>query len=141
MPLTWIGVVVMLVLTHTTLQITALVGLIILVGIVVNNGIVLVDYIKQLLERGMNLVEAAAEAARSRLRPVLMTAATTILAMIPLALELGEGSELWSPMARTVIGGLTVSTFLTLLVIPTVYVLLLSWLHRGDPKYRGAPEN
>ncbi len=139
MPLTWIGVVVMLVLTHTTLQITALVGLIILVGIVVNNGIVLVDYIKQLLEKGMNLVDAAAEAARSRLRPVLMTAATTILAMIPLALELGEGSELWSPMARTVIGGLTVSTFLTLLVIPTVYVLLLSFLHRKEPQYRGTP--
>ncbi|MDD5305676.1 MAG: efflux RND transporter permease subunit, partial [Deltaproteobacteria bacterium] len=129
-PVMWIGVAAMLILTRTTLQITALIGLIILVGIVVNNAIVLVDYLKRLRERGMPLVEAALEAGRARLRPVLMTACTTTLAMVPLALQLGEGSETWSPMARTVIGGLAASTILTLFIVPIVYVMIAGFLDR-----------
>jgi HAE1 family hydrophobic/amphiphilic exporter-1 len=102
----------------------ALVGIIMLVGIVVNNGIVLVDYINQLRERGLELFDAILEAGRVRMRPVLMTASTTILAMLPLALGLGESGESWAPMARSVMGGLTVATILTLVVVPVIYAML-----------------
>jgi len=123
-PLAFIGVVLGLFVTGTSMSVTALIGGILLVGIVVNNGIVLIDYINQLREKhGMELKEAIIEGGRTRLRPVLMTAVTTILSMIPLALGLGAGSEVWAPMARAVIGGLTVSTFLTLLIVPTLYLI------------------
>jgi HAE1 family hydrophobic/amphiphilic exporter-1 len=92
-----------------------------LVGIVVNNGIVLVDYINQLRERGLPLIEAILKGGAVRMRPVLMTALTTILAMLPLALGLGESGESWAPMARSVMGGLTVATALTLIVVPVIY--------------------
>jgi len=94
-----------------------------LVGIVVNNSIVLVDYTNLLRQRGRGIFDAAKEAGRVRFRPVLMTASTTILAMIPLALEIGPGAENWAPMARSVIGGLLAGTFITLLVIPVIYTL------------------
>ncbi|MBN1155800.1 efflux RND transporter permease subunit [candidate division KSB1 bacterium] len=122
-PLSFIGVALSLLLTGTTLTVMAIVGIIMLVGIVVNNGIVLVDYMNQLREEGVELVDAAIEGGRTRLRPVLMTALTTILAMIPLALGLGESGENWAPMARSVIGGLTAATFLTLIIIPILYIL------------------
>jgi len=96
------------------------------VGIVVNNGIILVDAGNQLRQQGLGTVPAMAQAARQRLRPVLLTSLTTILSMVPLALELGEGAASWSGMARAVIGGLTVATALTLLVVPTMYTLLSS---------------
>jgi len=101
----------------------ALVGLVMLVGISVNNGIVLVDYINQLRNKGIELYKAVEEGSTARMRPVIMTAATTILGMVPLAIGLGTGSETWSPLAKAVIGGLTATTFLTLVVIPVLYIL------------------
>jgi HAE1 family hydrophobic/amphiphilic exporter-1 len=118
-----IGVFVALFITGTTLSVMALVGLVMLAGIVVNNGIVLVDYINQLRRQGIPLYEAVEKGGRIRLRPVLMTALTTILGMIPLALELASGSENWAPLARAVIGGLTTSTILTLFIIPIIYII------------------
>ncbi len=123
-PLAVVGVVAVLFITGTSLSVIALIGVIMLAGIVVNNSIVLVDYINQLRERGFSMREAVFNGGQTRLRPILMTALTTILALIPLALGLGSGGESWAPMARTVIGGLTASTFLTLLVIPVIYTYL-----------------
>ncbi|MCF7882367.1 MAG: efflux RND transporter permease subunit, partial [Candidatus Marinimicrobia bacterium] len=121
-PLAFIGVLWGLFVTGTTLSVTALIGGMLLVGIVVNNGIVMIDYINQLREKhGYSLTDAILEGGRRRLRPVLMTAVTTILAMLPLAFGVGASAETWSPMARSVIGGLTVATVLTLVVIPTLY--------------------
>jgi len=123
-PLAVVGVVGSLLITGTSLSVIALIGVIMLAGIVVNNSIVLVDYINQLRERGLSIREAVLNGGETRLRPVLMTALTTILALLPLSLGLGSGGESWAPMARTVIGGLTASTFLTLLVIPVIYTYL-----------------
>jgi CzcA family heavy metal efflux pump len=123
-PLGFIGVIWMLLLTHTTLSIISFMGVITMIGIVVSNGILLVDYANKLQERGLSLHEAVVRAGRTRLRPILMTATATILGMIPMALGLGEGAETNMPLARAVIGGLTVSTGLTLLVIPVLYMLI-----------------
>ncbi|HDQ44675.1 MAG TPA: efflux RND transporter permease subunit [bacterium] len=120
-PLSLIGVALGLLVTGTTLSVMSLVGMIMLVGIIVNNGIVLVDYTNQLRDRGHSLFEAIHLAGEARMRPVLMTALTTILAMFPLSLGLGESGENWAPMARSLIGGLTVGTLLTLVVIPVIY--------------------
>lgn len=122
-PLSIIGVVVFLAITGTTFSVMALVGVVMLVGIAVNNGIVLVDYINQQRRKGMELLEAVEFGCKARMRPVLMTALTTILGMVPLAIELGEGAETWSPLARAVIGGLSATTLLTLIVVPVVYVI------------------
>lgn len=122
-PLSIIGVMLGLVVTGTNLNVMALIGVVMLVGIIVNNGIVLVDYMNQLRRSGMGLFEAVEKAGEIRLRPVLMTALTTILGLFPLALGLGESGESWAPMARSVMGGLTVGTVLTLLVVPVMYVL------------------
>ena len=92
-----------------------------LFGIVVKNGIVLIDYTKLCRERGMSAIQASITAAKSRLRPVLMTTLTTILGMVPMALDKGEGSEMWRPLGVSVIGGLTVSTLLTLVLVPVLY--------------------
>jgi HAE1 family hydrophobic/amphiphilic exporter-1 len=123
-PMSFIGVAFALLITGTDLSVMALVGIVMLVGIVVNNGIVLVDYINQLRERGYALFDAIMEGGKVRMRPVLMTATTTILAMFPLSLGLGESGESWAPMARSVMGGLTVASVLTLLVIPVVYAMV-----------------
>ncbi len=120
-PFSFTGVILALFITNTTLSVIAGLGAVLLIGIVVKNGIVLVDYINLMRDRGYEMVEAIALSGRSRLRPVLMTALTTILGMLPLALSRGEGSEVWSPMGITVIGGLVFSTFLTLLIVPVVY--------------------
>ena len=122
-PLSVIGVFFFLFITGTTISVMALVGLVMLVGIAVNNGIVLVDYTNQLRRSGTELYESVKQAAAARMRPVLMTALTTILGMVPLAMELGSGSETWTPLARAVIGGLTTTTLLTLVVIPILYIL------------------
>ncbi|MDZ7261446.1 MAG: efflux RND transporter permease subunit [candidate division KSB1 bacterium] len=122
-PLSLIGVALGLLLTGTDLTVMSLIGIIMLVGIVVNNGIVLVDYINQLRGRGRELFEAIKEAGQVRMRPVLMTALTTIFGMLPLALGLGESGESWAPMARSVMGGLTVATVLTLIVVPVIYAV------------------
>jgi HAE1 family hydrophobic/amphiphilic exporter-1 len=123
-PLAAVGVALALWLTDTRLSVIVFIGLIMLAGIVVNNAIVLVDLINQLRERGMERVEAIREAARLRLRPIMMTTLTTVLGLFPMALGLGEGSEMRTPMAITVIGGLLTSTFLTLVVVPVMYSLL-----------------
>ncbi len=122
-PLGIIGVIWMLLLTHTTLSIISFMGVITMIGIVVSNGILLVDYANKQQARGLGPIEAVLQAGRIRLRPILMTALATILGMIPMAVGLGEGSETNMPLARAVIGGLTVSTGLTLLLIPVLYVL------------------
>lgn len=122
-PLSLIGVTWMLLVTGTTLSIISMIGVIMLVGIVINNSIVLVDYINLLRLRGQGVLEAVREAGTIRFRPVLMTAFTTILAMTPLALEIGPGAENWAPMARSVIGGLLAGIFITLLIIPVIYTL------------------
>jgi HAE1 family hydrophobic/amphiphilic exporter-1 len=129
-PLAMTGVILMLAITGTAISVTALIGLILLSGIVVNNGIVMIDYIKVLQARGMSRMDAVIQGAARRLRPILMTAGTTILSMVPLALELGAGSETWSPMARTVIGGLTFSTVLMLFVVPSLYYVINSMIER-----------
>jgi hydrophobic/amphiphilic exporter-1 (mainly G- bacteria), HAE1 family len=123
-PLALVGAVWALWLTGTTVSVVAFIGLIMLAGIVVNNAIVLVDLINQLRRAGQELAAAIVEAGRARLRPILMTTLTTTLGLLPMALGFGEGAEVRAPMAITVIGGLVVSTLLTLLVIPVVYSLL-----------------
>jgi HAE1 family hydrophobic/amphiphilic exporter-1 len=117
------GVILAFVLTGSTLNMMSFVGIIMLVGIVVKNGIVLVDYINLNRGRGLGVIQAVVRGGKSRLRPVLMTTLTTILGMMPLALSVSQGSELWKPMAITVIGGLTVSTIFTLVIVPTVYAV------------------
>jgi HAE1 family hydrophobic/amphiphilic exporter-1 len=123
-PLALVGAVLALFLTGTTVNVVAFIGVIMLAGIVVNNAIVLVDLINQLQAQGMEKISAIMEAGRARLRPILMTTLTTALGLLPMAIGFGEGSEVRTPMAITVIGGLLVSTLLTLLVIPVVYSLL-----------------
>ncbi|MEG0463042.1 MULTISPECIES: efflux RND transporter permease subunit [Bacteroides] len=115
------GILMALYFTNSTLSVMSLLGGIMLIGIVVKNGIVLIDYITLCRERGMAVLNSVVTAGRSRLRPVIMTTATTILGMVPMAIGGGQGSEMWSPMAITVIGGLAVSTILTLILIPTLY--------------------
>ena len=118
------GVFIALWLTNTPLSLIALIGAIMLVGIVTKNGIVLVDYMNLLVERGSSLADAVIEGGKSRLRPVLMTSLTTILGMVPMALGIGEGSEIWQPMGISVVGGLLVSTLLTLFIVPSLYAML-----------------
>ena len=123
-PLALVGAVLALFITGTTINIVALIGVIMLAGIVVNNAIVLVDLINQLRAQGSERFDAIMEAGSARLRPILMTSLTTALGLLPMALGFGEGSEVRTPMAITVIGGLIVSTLLTLIVIPVVYSLM-----------------
>jgi CzcA family heavy metal efflux pump len=118
------GVIVMLFLTGTTLSITSFMGVIMLLGIVVSNGVLLVDYTNVLRRRGIELHEAVVKAARTRLRPILMTSLATVFGLLPMALGLGTGGETNAPLARAVIGGLTVSTVLTLFLVPTLYTML-----------------
>ena len=123
-PLMVIGVAVSLWLTGTLLGITAVIGILVLVGIVVNNGIVLVDYINQKKAEGDSTYDAILMGAQDRLRPILMTALTTMLGLLPLALGIGEGTEMNQPMAIVVIGGLLTSTLLTLFIVPIIYSLI-----------------
>ena len=123
-PLAFFGSVIGLKLLNISVSVVVFLGLIMLAGIVVNNAIVLLDLINQLRERGMDRISAIREGARLRLRPIMMTTLTTVLGLLPMALGLGEGSEMRTPMAITVIGGLLTSTMLTLLVVPVMYSLL-----------------
>ena len=122
-PFAFSGVAIALWLTNTTLSVISGIGAVMLIGIVVKNAIVLVDFINLMRERGNELYEAIAISGRSRLRPVIMTSATTILGMLPLAMSKGTGSELWSPMGIAVIGGLVFSTLVTLVLVPVVYAI------------------
>ncbi|MFO0761160.1 MAG: efflux RND transporter permease subunit [Byssovorax sp.] len=123
-PLGITGVYAMLWATGTTLSVNSFMGIIMMVGIVVSNGVLLVDFANVLRARGHSLEEATVEACRTRLRPILMTTIATILGLIPMALGIGEGSETNLPLARAVIGGLTVSTFFTLFLVPSIYTAL-----------------
>ncbi|MFD1416329.1 efflux RND transporter permease subunit [Oceanobacillus jeddahense] len=123
LPTTIIGVIGGLFITNISLSVAGFIGIIMLAGIVVNNSIVLVDYINILRRRGIDRLEAIIEAGRSRLRPILMTSLTTILAMIPLGLGIGEGAELQQPLAVTIIFGLTVSSIFTLFFVPVIYLI------------------
>lgn len=123
-PLALIGVIIFLYLFNIPVSVVVFLGLIVLTGIVVNNAIVLVDYINQLREAGMQKIEAIIEAGKARLRPIVMTTATTVLGLLPMALGFADGAEIRRPMAITVIVGLIASTVLTLVIIPTVYSLV-----------------
>lgn len=120
-PFTLVGVVLAFLATGLTLSVTTFIGVIMLMGIVVNNGIVLVDYTNMLRKRGYSLYDAVTEAGRSRLRPILMTTLTTILGMLPMALSKGMGKEMYSPLGVTIIGGLLVSALISLILIPAIY--------------------
>jgi HAE1 family hydrophobic/amphiphilic exporter-1 len=135
-PFAFTGVALALFLTHTTLSVISGIGAVLLIGIVVKNAIVLVDFINLMRDRGNELYDAIAISGRSRLRPVLMTSATTILGMLPLALSKGSGSELWSPMGIAVIGGLVISTLVTLVLVPVVYAIFVR--KSGRKKYLAA---
>jgi len=124
MPMAVAGVVVTLLLTGTSISVMVLIGLIVLAGIVTNNGIVLVDYANQLRARGVPKVEALIQAGQVRMRPILMTALVTVLGLLPMSLGIGEGAEMRAPLALTLMGGLTSATLLTLIVLPVVYVTL-----------------
>jgi HAE1 family hydrophobic/amphiphilic exporter-1 len=124
LPTALIGIILSLFITGRALSVPAFIGIIMLVGVAVSNAIVFVDYLKQQLEKGMERDQAIIETGRVRLRPILMTAFSTILAMLPLALGLGEGGEYQAPLATVVIGGLLVSTLITLILVPVVYSIL-----------------
>ena len=122
-PFTFIGVILGFILTGTTLSVISYLGIIMLMGIVVNNAIVLISYIIILRGRGYSMYEAVTESGRQRLRPVLMTTITTLAGLLPLAISRGEGSETWQPLGITMIGGLTISTLITMLFVPTMYAI------------------
>lgn len=123
-PFTLVGIILAFFITGTTLSVVTFIGLIMLVGIVVNNGIVLVDYANMLVQRGYSIRDAVMEAGRSRLRPVLMTSMTTILGMLPMALSTGMGKEMYAPLGITIIGGLLISMLVTLILVPTAYAFM-----------------
>src|SRR5262244_513932 len=132
-PLGITGVFLMLYLTGTTLSVNSFMGIIMMVGIVVSNGVLLVDFANVLRRRGKPLVEATIEAGRTRLRPILMTTIATIFGLLPMALGIGEGSETNLPLARAVIGGLAVSTVFTLFLVPCLYTVLDRFAKRSSP--------
>src|SRR5947209_7584284 len=132
-PLSAVGVILALFLSGRAFGLTAFVGLLMLVGIVVKNGILLVDYTNILRDRGLNRDDAVLQAGPTRLRPILMTTSAAVLGMMPLAIGLGAGSETQAPMATAVIGGLLTSTLLTLFVVPTVYTLFDDLAQRFGP--------
>jgi HAE1 family hydrophobic/amphiphilic exporter-1 len=123
-PLSLIGIVSIYLVTRTIFNVLTAVGLLVLLGVIVNNGIVLVDYTNLLRKRGYSLHDACVEAAGNRLRPILMTTLTTVFGLIPMAFFPGEGSELVAPIGKTVLGGLTIGTLMTLFLMPTVYAVL-----------------
>ena len=135
-PLGIIGAVLALVLTGHSVNVVGMIGAVMLAGIVVKNAIVLIDAVNMLRSEGMSREDALVEAGLRRMRPILMTTATTILGLLPMAVGLGEGAELRAPLAVTVIGGLSVATLLTLVVIPVVYTLLdrMAFARAGTPE-------
>ena len=133
-PMGFPGVILILFLTDTTLSTTSMMGIIMMLGIVVSNGVLLVDYTNVLRRRGRELHDAAVTAARTRLRPILMTSLATVLGLLPMAIGWGTGGETNAPLARAVVGGLSVSTTLTLFLVPTIYVILEERFPRHEDK-------
>ena len=134
-PFAFVGVILGLMITGTPLGVMGMIGILILMGIVVKNGIVLIDYTILMRERDFSIEEASVIAAKSRLRPILMTTLTTVLGMIPMAIGQGEGSEMWRSLGMVVAWGLSISTVVTLVIIPTVYASMASWqLRRAQRK-------
>ena len=131
LPLSLVGVVLILLITGDTLNLMSLIGVILLMGIVAKNAILLIDFAKWNHEKGMPLRDALIEAGRVRLRPILMTTVALIAGMIPVALGYGEGADFRAPLGRAVIGGTITSTFLTLLVIPTIYEIIVEWREKA----------
>jgi multidrug efflux pump subunit AcrB len=134
------GSAIALWMTDTPLSLMALIAIVMLVGIVVKNGIVMVDFTNLLRERGVGMYEAVLEAGKSRLRPVLMTSLTTILGMLPMALGLGNGAELWQPMGIAIVGGLTFSTVLTLVAVPILYYVFMGRSERFNARRKARKE-
>ncbi len=132
------GVIVILYLTNTTISTSSMMGIIMMLGIVVSNGVLLVDYTNVLRRRGLDLASAVITASRTRLRPILMTSLATVVGLMPMALGLGTGSETNAPLARAVVGGLTMSTMLTLFLVPTVYAMLEERFPRSADQLAGA---
>jgi HAE1 family hydrophobic/amphiphilic exporter-1 len=143
-PLGLIGVIVLLLITGNTLSLPSLLGIIILAGVVVNNGIVLVDYVNQLRSRGLSKDEAIMEGSITKLRAMLLTALVAIVGMAPMAISKGVGAEMRAPIALAVIGGMVVSTFLMLVVIPTLYSIFDDFgrrtKHRANEVLHGKDE-
>jgi HAE1 family hydrophobic/amphiphilic exporter-1 len=129
-PFAAVGVVAILLVVGYTINLAVYVGILILLGIILNNAIVLVDHINQLRAQGLDLLRAVVQGTQDRLRPILITSATAILGLLPMALERQEGSQLWSPLAWTIIGGLASATLLTLFIIPAHYFLIMKPWHR-----------
>jgi HAE1 family hydrophobic/amphiphilic exporter-1 len=130
-PLAFFGTFIALAVLDVSLSIVVFLGMIMLAGIVVNNAIVLVDYVNRLRARGMDRDEAVVTAGKVRLRPILMTTATTVLGLVPLALAIGPGAEIQAALARVVIGGLLASTLVTLILIPVTYSTATGLVARG----------
>jgi multidrug efflux pump subunit AcrB len=122
------GVLLFLLVTGTTLNVMSLMGVVMMVGIVVSNSILIVEFARQMRHQGMAIQEAVATASRQRLRPILMTSLATLLGLIPMALRLGTGSEAYAPLARAIIGGLLVSVVVTVYLVPAAYL----WFHRKE---------
>jgi HAE1 family hydrophobic/amphiphilic exporter-1 len=135
-PFTFTGVILGFVLTGTTLSIITFLGLVMLMGIVVNNAIVLVSYINILRARGLSMLEAVTVGGKERLRPVLMTTVTTLAGLFPLAISTGEGSEIWQPLGITMISGLTLSTLVTMLFVPTLYAVFEARVKKNGGRKR-----
>ena len=133
-----IGVLLTLLLTRTTLNVMSLMGVIMMVGIVVSNSILIVEFAHRLEESGMSVRDAVISSCRIRLRPILMTSLATIIGLFPLALKLGTGSEQYAPLARAIIGGLAVSVVLTVFLVPAAYLLIYS--RRDESQAPAVPE-
>lgn len=133
-PFTFTGVILGFILTHTTLSVITFLGLVMLMGIVVNNAIVLISYINILRARGYSMMDAVTIGGKERLRPVLMTTITTLMGLLPLALSTGEGSEVWQPLGITMLGGLTLSTLVTMLFVPTLYAVFEARIRKNEGK-------
>jgi HAE1 family hydrophobic/amphiphilic exporter-1 len=138
-PLGCVGTILGLAVMGQSIDVVAIIGFLILVGVVVDNAIVLIDGVNQLREQGLTRLEALREAGKKRLRPILMTSACTILGLLPMALGIGEGAELQQPLAVAVIGGMTLGTLLTLIVIPVVYSLLDRKKYAADLAVMASP--
>ena len=133
-PFTFTGVILGFLLTGTTLSVITFLGIIMLMGIVVNNAIVLISYINILRARGLSMLEAVTVGGKERLRPVLMTTITTLVGLLPLAISRGEGSEVWQPLGITMIGGLSISTLITMLFVPTLYAVVEARIKKNGGK-------